>query len=667
MGARISNFGQAATLRRCTVTEGRKKGLASVMIGGEYCPIKAGVQTNGQIKISLVPENRAEDLYSWVVYLENDSDERSPRITEFYGLDMELQVSGEASFNTLRGDDCTLSSFYPESFPLTENTVVTRSPFGGRSSNVTAFPYFDIVDARGDGIVCGIGWSGQWKLEAKREKDIVRLTAGFADCDFYLEPHEKVRSVRILLSIGSGGADKLRHRFVRLHRKYYSPIPAIDENAFFPVSAMPFDRYYWKNTPKDGGLNYFETEDAQLNIIKNAAECGQFNTYWLDACWFDGAFRTGIGNYRYGEGFPNGLRKLGETARQNGMGFVLWFEPVRAMVGTDIYAAFGDDPQKLIPCPEEEHFLVNLGDPMVWQYQFEHISKVIEENGVTVYRQDFNIDPYKYLRSIEEAGRVGMAQIRFVEGIYRLWDALLARFPGLFIDNCASGGRLLDVETNMRSIPLWRSDVSCRPSPLGSQNEVLGLSRYIPYHQGGAFDYTPYFLRSTVTTGVACEFGFLTGIIDSEKEKRSMRAVSAARFEVSQVQNLGIADPGVVNKALQDALSLRPYWAGDFRALTPPSDSKEAIVAYALHLEEENRGAVLIFRREEAEASFVLRLPYISPDKTYILHFSDEDLAETEETVPGRQLLDGLIVTFAKAPASLRIFYEEKKQRYHHV
>ena len=638
---------------------GRKETLASLKVDGQYIPLRAGKQTVGDLKIDLVLENKAADLSSWVVYLENDSDRVSPRITEFFGMDRSLSVSGRAKLSTLRGDDCTIYSFYPEEFTLAEGETVTRSPSGARSSSVTAFPYFDLADEQGDGIVCGIGWSGQWRLQASRTGDEVRLTAGFEDCDFYLNPHESVRSVRILLYTGTGGAEKLRHSFVRLHREHYSPAPAID-SAFFPVSAMPFDRYYWRNVPKNGEVNYFETEDAQLNIIKKAAECRQFNAFWLDACWFDGAFRTGIGNYRYAEGFPNGLKPLGEAARQNGMRFILWFEPVRAMKDTDLYRAFGHDQKKLIPSQQEDHCLVNLGDPEVWQYQFDHISKVIAESGVSVYREDFNLDPLEYLRSIEEENRVGMAQIRFVEGLYRLWDALKARFPGLMIDNCASGGRLIDVETNMRAIALWRSDVSCRPSPLGTQNEILGLSQYIPYHQGGAFDYTPYFLRSTVTTGMACEFAFLTGIIDSEKERRSMRAVSSGNYQVSEVKNLGIADTTVVDKAMQDALSLRQYWAGDFRALTPPADTKAAIVAYSLHLPEENRGAVLVFRREEAEDSFTVKLPYLDRDKTYVLHLSDESLMETESTASGKQLAEGIPVEFREAPASLRIFYEER-------
>ncbi len=637
------------------------KNLASINIGGEFFAIQKGEQKIGNLKINLDLENKTDNLYSWVVYLENDSDENSPRITNFYGLDMSFLFKGDVKFNTLRGDDNTIYSFFPESFDLTDGQNIQRRPTGGRSSNTTAFPYFDIEDCEGKGLVCGIGWSGQWKLDVMRDGDYVRVLAGFDDCDFYLEPREKVRSIRVLLYLGSGGEDKLRQNFVRMHREHYSPIPDFDK-AFFPIAAQCFDRYYWSNIPKEGEINYFESEDAQLNIINGASKCKNFNSFWIDACWFDGAFRTGVGNYSYGEGFPNGLKKISEKAKENGFKFILWFEPVRAMVNTEVYNEFKHDKRKIISCETERHYLVNLGDPEVWQYQFESISKIIEENCVDIYRQDFNIDPYFYLIEIEKEGRKGIDQIRFVEGLYKLWDALRERFPNLIIDNCASGGRLLDVETNMRSIPLWRSDVSCRPSPLGSQNEILGLSKYIPYHQGGTFDYTPYFLRSTTTTGVSCEFGFLTGIIDAEKEKTSLEFVSNGNFKVSNVVNFGIKDPAVIDKMLDEAISLREYWKGDFTALTPPSDSKKDFVAYALHLEEEKRGIMLVFRREDAMDKFTVKLPYALKDKEYELTFSEEDLAKTEKTVSGIELLNGLEVGFTKAPASLLIYYSVKNK-----
>jgi len=38
------------------------------------------------------------------------------------------------------------------------------------------------------------------------------------------------------------------------------------------------------------------------------------------------------------------------------------------------------------------------------------------------------------------------------------WDDLLRRHPHLIIDNCASGGRRMDLETMSCSVPLWRTD-----------------------------------------------------------------------------------------------------------------------------------------------------------------------------------------------------------------
>lgn len=632
--------------------------LASVNIGGEYVPLSKGTTTVGKLKFDLALENKTDGLYSWVVCLENDSEERSPRIREFLGLDMVIPVKGAARLNTLRGDDCTIYSYYPESFSLTDGETVSRRPTGGRSSNTTAFPYFDIEDETGNGLVCGIGWSGQWKLDVTRKEDAVCLKSGFQDCDFILEPHEKVRSIRILIYFGSGSEDKLRHRFVHLHRKYYSPIPTFDNDTFFPVSASPFDRYYWGNPPENGKLNYFETEDAQINVIKKAAECGCFNAYWLDACWFDGAFRNGVGNYRYGDGFPNGLKKLSDLAHRNGMRFILWFEPVRAFAGTDLNKRYNHDKTKIIAFPNVAKVLANIGDPEVWQYQFDHICQIIEENGVDIYRQDFNIDPYDYLKAIETPDRIGIPQIRFVEGMYRLWEALQQRFPGLIIDNCASGGRLLDVETCMRAIPLLRSDMCCRPSPLAMQNEVLLLSRYLPYHQGGSWEESAYFMRSSFTTGIGTNFAFLTGIIDPEKEDRSMRYVTYPSHLASELKFLGNFDPANVASAMKDVLRLREYWSGNFTALTPVSGKKDALIAYTLRLPEEDRGAVLVFRREEAPDTFVIRLPEINLDATYTLTLTDEDFVETTDVVTGKMLFEGYPVKIPQAPGSLLLLYK---------
>ena len=56
-----------------------------------------------------------------------------------------------------------------------------------------------------------------------------------------------------------------------------------------------------------------------------------------------------------------------------------------------------------------------------------------------------------------------MTEIRYVEGLYELWDELRARHPGLVLDDCASGGRRIDLETCRRALVQTRSDTACAP------------------------------------------------------------------------------------------------------------------------------------------------------------------------------------------------------------
>ena len=85
--------------------------------------------------------------------------------------------------------------------------------------------------------------------------------------------------------------------------------------------------------------------------------------------------------------------------------------------------------------------LLNLGNPDAWKWTVEHFDKLIDENGLDLYRQDFNFDPLDAWRSVDAPDRQGIAEIRHVAGYLAFWDELIARHPNLLIDSCASGGR----------------------------------------------------------------------------------------------------------------------------------------------------------------------------------------------------------------------------------
>ena len=141
------------------------------------------------------------------------------------------------------------------------------------------------------------------------------------------------------------------------------------------------------------------------------------------------------------------------------MKFLLWFEPEHVKRNTPVAI---EHPEYFLEIPGKENLLLNLGKEEAWNYCCETISSMIEEIGIDCYRQDFNTDPLESWCKNDAPDRLGITEIKHINGLYRLWDTLLEKYPNLLIDNCASGGRRIDIETLRRSIPLWRSDYQCR-------------------------------------------------------------------------------------------------------------------------------------------------------------------------------------------------------------
>jgi alpha-galactosidase len=127
---------------------------------------------------------------------------------------------------------------------------------------------------------------------------------------------------------------------------------------------------------------------------------------------------------------------------------MVWFEPERVRPGTQI---FNEHPGWLLKLQGNDNYLFDLGNPEARLWLTNHISDIIKNEGIDYYRQNFNMYPYPYWNEYDKTGRIGIHEIRHIEGLYAFWDSLLIRFPNLLIDNCASGGRRIDLETTSRS------------------------------------------------------------------------------------------------------------------------------------------------------------------------------------------------------------------------
>lgn len=569
---------------------------------------------------------RMENALEWTLRLKNTAAGNSGRITDFNGLDIELPCGEDDSavFCTLTGDDCDADSFMPVTREIKEGDRLVTVAETGRPSEKDAFPFFDIT-VNGVTAVIGLGWSGKWKRVIERRGGRIRVTACQNDCDFYLLPGEEARSVRALIYFGEGGAEQSRRGFLETIRRHFSP-----KNRLAPVALSCFDRYY--------GSNYgnFRSEATQLRLAEKAEKLSNIDTFWLDACWFEKGFPDGVGNYSFEPEFPNGITALSEKVHSSGKKLIVWFEPERIHLKSDINARFGGNGDFVLKGPPEPKYpndrgigMLNLG----CEEAFEHICSVIggfiEKYGADVMRIDHNFSPSEFWSPHDEPGRLGMTEMRSVEGLYAFWDRMLERFPKLVIDNCASGGRRLDLETVSRSVALWASDVCCwRESEKNrltsvEQNMGVALSRYIPNHQLGCWEPKAYDIRSAMGAGVACDFDVLNDDFD-----------------------FGSAD-----RALSEVKRLAHYRDGQTVELTEITKDESVIFGYELLLDR--ACCVFAFRRgccETESFSFDLVLP---EGESFEVTLTDEEYGQKVFTLSREELAEGLKLTLPRPRTSL--------------
>ena len=579
---------------------------------GTYCGITARVTDCGEGYLY----RRLE--------LSNNCDTDSEQITEPYTLDVFFDCKSEAKFHSLRGDDCSDKSFLPREHLLAVGEVLTLQPTGGRSSDTTAFPFFDIC-LDGKPYLIAVGWSGQWKCVIERGECAVHIRVGLVNADFYIKPHESLLLPSVCLVKGTPGEDSaaVRRRFRRMLMTDMRPLPY--DMAHTPISMQPFDLYFYRNP-------YWATEEGQLKTLEGAKKVGNLDTFWIDAAWFREGFPNGVGNYSFHKGFPNGLRKISDAVHGEGMRFMVWFEPERIRTGSDIYR---EHPEFLLSSKQNaDNYLFDLGNEKAYSWLRDTLVSFIEENGIDIYRQDFNMSPLDYWCEHDGEKRVGITEIKHINGLYRLWDELRERFPGLIIDNCSSGGRRIDLETVRRAVPMWRSDVACSPvtpekhRDVWNQNHTLALSEYLPYHSAAAWQLDASIVRSAATTGLACTFDVLNPDYDFE-------TASAAVSEVKR---------------------LAAYWDGDFYPLTVPTLAEDCFVAF--RLAKGGCGFVSVFRRAMCEEDrFIIMLSDADRDAAYNVTVTDENRVSTAHTVSGATLADGYAVFVPRAHTSAVIEY----------
>jgi len=572
----------------------------------------------------------------WVLKFSNSSEKNTPIIEKAAAVDFSFTAKNEGSFilHHTNGSDAARSDFQPIDEKIQQGKNIYMTPNGGRSSDKTAFPFFNIEMPSEQGVVVAVGWTGKWFADiSQKNNKSVTLKSGMEKMQLNLLPKEEIRTPKICLLFWKGDDRMVGHNQFRQFILVHHSRKINGTFAEYPLSGS-FDY----GDPAPCGEYECLTEEFAVALVKRYQQFQILpELFWLDAGWYtgcginkeNGSWAQNVGNWTVDkERFPNGLRPVADAVHETGAKFMVWFEPERVRPGTQLDV---EHPEWLLKISGNDNRLLDLGNLEARAWLIDYISDFIEKQGIDYYRQDFNFDPMPFWTANDKTGRIGISEIRHIEGLYAFWDSLLVRFPNLLIDNCASGGRRIDLETTSRSAPLWRTDYQYG-EPNGYQCHTMGLNFYLPIHGTAIYTTDNYTFRS------------------------GLGATAVANWEVTGKNSEPLP---AIQKKISDYKRMRPYFYADYYPLTAVRTGDNQFLAYQLDRPSENDGIILAFRRADCGTeSMTVKMSGLDKNSDYELFFEDYDIRIVKS---GSELLEGLELSIPLKPASLLVSYHKQK------
>jgi alpha-galactosidase len=589
-------------------------------------------------------------VVEWVAWFTNNGRAPTPVLSDILALDGAF--SGAAPvLDHCNGDFQSAGGYTPQENPVNSGDALAFAPSGGRSCD-SAFPYYRLR-FKDWGLTLAIGWPAQWSVCFAGVTNGAHVQAGQEKTHLRLMPGETIRTPRMTVLTWAGDES----RAVNLWRRWYLAhiLPRPDGRPMRPLLAC---------AATDEGEEFTSaTEDNQIRYIDAFRQRGIHpDVWWIDAGWYpcDPADNTpssakmpdwcskwwNTGNWQPDpKRFPRGLKPISDRAAQGGADLLLWFEPERVWPGSRLD---NEHPEWLLKIAAQgepwmswktyDNALLNLGHPACRQWLTDHVCKLIQDNGVRIYRQDHNFPPLQHWRQNEAPDRQGMNENLHVQGYLQYWDDLLARNPGLWIDSCASGGRRNDLETMRRSVPLHYTDHGYGDAPV-----KLAFHRTL-------YEWIPYFKEFTLAWDLKGNARF-DHQVDSYSFHCGMAPMLFATLDIRRDDyDFELAQKMIAIWRRAAGLMLH----GDYYPLTPFHRSAEKWVVRQFDCPERGRGLIQGIRLPASEGETLTVHPR-GIRSGVVYRFENAETGDKRELSADALIRDGF--TFALPPRSGAIWF----------
>ena len=422
---------------------------------------------------------------------------------------------------------------------MTERTALPHGILQLRSTRGTSShqhnPFVVLADRAATedfGACCGIAllYSGGFDLQAEVDQlNQTRLVFGIDDEDFgwVLAPGESFETPEACLAYSGEGFTALSQR---LHAAY---------NACLIRSP-------WKNKMRPVIINNWEATyfgfDAEkiLAIAKQAAALG-VDMLVLDDGWFGKREDdyTGLGDW-----VPNeqklgcSLGELVERVKAEGLSFGIWFEPEAVSEDSALYRAH---PEWALHIPGREpirsryQLVLDFSRPEVVSAVEQQMFAVLDSADIRYVKWDMNRSLADVYSAALPPARQGEVRHRYVLGLYRLMEDLLARYPDLLLEGCSGGGGRFDAGMLYYAPQTWCSDDTDAVARTAIQYgtsfgyPMSSISAHVsvcPNHQNGRT--TP--LKTRGITAMQGTFGYEMDLSRLTQADKQLVKAQVARF-----------------------------------------------------------------------------------------------------------------------------------------
>ena len=272
----------------------------------------------------------------------------------------------------------------------------------------------------------------------------------------------------------------------------------------------------------------------------------------------------GLGDWFVNEEKMGGpISNIVEKVNAMGLKFGLWIEPEMVNENSRLYQAHPDWALQIPgkkPVLGRNQLVLDYTRDEVIDGIFDQITKVVDSANIEYIKMDMNRSICEAYSAAAGHQNFGEITYKYVLGVYKFLDKLLARYPDLLIEGCSSGGARYDAGMMYYTPQIWTSDnsdaierlnIQCSAS-YGYPVSVVGSHvSAVPNHQNGRI--TDIDTRGMVA--MSGNFGYeldLTKLSQEEKDKIKAQIV---RFK---------ADWDIIHN-------------GDYYRVTPGGENREFV------------------------------------------------------------------------------------------